>query len=42
VRGNFGVGEKQLEKMLMKRFALGVFVGGFISMAMMVVVMATH
>ena len=39
VRGNFGVGEKQLEKMLMKRFALGVFVGGFISMAMMVVVM---
>ena len=39
VRGNFGVGEKQLERMLLKRFALGVFVGGFISMAMMVVVM---
>jgi hypothetical protein len=33
------VGEKQLQKMLMKRFALGVFVGGVISMAMMVVVM---
>ena len=25
VRGNFGIGEKQLEKMLLKRFALGVF-----------------
>jgi hypothetical protein len=39
VRGNFGVGEKQLKRMLLKRFALGVFVGRVISMAMMVVVM---
>jgi hypothetical protein len=36
------VDEKQLKRMLLKRFALGVFAGGFISMAMMVVVMATH
>lgn len=40
MRGNFGVGEKQLERMLMKRFALGVFVGSVISMAMMIVLMA--
>lgn len=38
VRGNFGVGQQQLERMLLKRFALGVFVGGVISIAMMVVV----
>jgi hypothetical protein len=35
VRGNFGVGERQLENMLLKRFALGVFAGGFMAIAMM-------
>ncbi|MFM7631135.1 MAG: hypothetical protein ACKO43_04920 [Alphaproteobacteria bacterium] len=37
VRGNFGVGEKQLERMLMKRFVVGLFLGGVIAMVVMVV-----
>ncbi len=41
VRGNFGVGERQLETMLLKRFALGVFAGGFMAIAMMVVVLGS-
>ncbi len=39
VRGNFGVGEQQLERMLLQRFALGVLVGGVISIAMITVAM---
>jgi hypothetical protein len=38
VHGNFGVGHRQLKTMLLKRFALGVFVGGVVSGVMMVLV----
>ncbi len=41
VRGDFSVGERQLENMLLKRFALGVFAGGLMAIAMMVVVLGS-
>jgi hypothetical protein len=37
VSGNFGVGKAQLERLLFKYFSMGVFTGGAIAMATIVV-----